>query len=256
MSMNQPPWNQQPNEVPSGYQPSRQGTVRARAQPVAKECRYRRSGTGRHGASFVPACRQLTRTSHTRRGRPRRIDPTARRGPARRGERRRLPPLEQRDPTVILFITATAHTLRAVLHPPAVRRCIQLDYRGAPRARCLIDGRPVATDPPRDATDAVHLLSTLVRTPGVAVTAVALLVKLEGGMAFTSALAALDAARIAWPDVPHLACLGPQPHVEAMIDDQFRAQLGGSDDRAERILDYPPGHFARARERARAKLNE
>ena len=67
---------------------------------------------------------------------------------------------------------------------------------------------------------------------------------------------ALDAVRIAWPDVPHLAYLGTQPDVEAMIDDQFRALLGGSDDRAERILDYPPGHFARARERARAKLKE
>src|SRR5262249_44097410 len=73
------------------------------------------------------------------------------------------------------------------------------------------------------------------------------------GMAFAPAL---DAVRIAWPDVPHLAYLGTQPDVEAVLDDRFRALLGGSDDRAERILDYPPGHFARARERARAKLNE
>ena len=41
-----------------------------------------------------------------------------------------------------------------------------------------------------------------------------------------------------------------------LFADRFRALLGGSDDRAERILDYPPGHFARARERARAKLKE
>jgi hypothetical protein len=161
-----------------------------------------------------------------------------------------------RELTGILVIAATAHTLRAVLHHRAVRRQIQLDYRGEPGARCLLDGRPVATDPPRDATEALHLVSTLVRTPGIAVSAVALLVKLDGGMAFAPALAALDAVRTAWPDVPHLACLGAQPDVEAMIDDQFRALPGGSDDRAERILDYPPGHFARARERARAKLKE
>jgi hypothetical protein len=256
MSMNQPPWNQQPNEAPSGYQSSRQGTVRVRSQPVPKGYRCGGSGSGRHGASFVPAPRRLTRTSHTRRGRPRRIAPTARRVPARRGGRRRLPPPEVRGLTGILVITATAHTLRAVLHHPAVRRRIQLDYRGEPGARCLIDGRPVATDPPRDATEALHLVSTLVRTPAVTVTAVALLVKLDGAMAFAPALAALDAARIAWPDVPHLACLGAQRDVEAMIDDQVRALLGGSDARAERILDYPPGHFARARERARAKLKE
>jgi len=153
----------------------------------------------------------------------------------------------------ILVIAATAHTLRAVLHHPAVRRQIQLDYREEPGARCLIDGRPVATDPPRDATEALHLVSTLVRTPGIAVTAVAVLVRLDRGMAFAPAL---DAVRIAWPDVPHLAYLGTQPDVEAVLDDRFRALLGGSDDRAERILDYPPGHFARARERARAKLKE
>jgi hypothetical protein len=146
-----------------------------------------------------------------------------------------------RELTGILVIAATAHTLRAVLHHRAVRRQIQLDYRGEPGARCLIDGRPVATDPPRDATEALHLVSTLVRTPGIAVTAVALLVKLDGGMAFAPAL---DAVRIAWLDVPHLAYLGTQPDVEAVIDDQFRALLGGSDDCAERILDYPPGHFA------------
>jgi hypothetical protein len=103
----------------------------------------------------------------------------------------------------------------------------------------------------------MHLVSALVRTPGITVTAVALLVKLDGEMAFAPALAELDAARIAWPDVPHLACLGTHPHVDATIDDQFRALLEGSDDdRAERILDYPPGHLARVRERARAKLME
>ena len=213
MSMNQPPWNQQPN-APPGYQPSGLGTVRARSQPAPKGCRCGGSGSGWHGASFVPARRRLTG---------------------------------------ILVITACAHRVRAVLHHRAVRRRVQLDYRGEPGARCLIDGRPVATDPPRDATEALRLVSTLVRTPGVAVAAVALLVKLDGAMAFAPAL---DVVRSAWPDVPHLACLGTQPHVEAMLDDQFLALLGRSDDRAERILDYPPGHFARARERARAKLKE
>ena len=252
MSMNQPPWKQQPN-APSGYQPSGQGTVMPQSQPVPTGRQCGGSRSGRLGASFVPARRQLARTSHTCRGRPRRVAPTARRGPARRGGRRRLPPSEVRELTGILVIAATAHTLRAVLHHRAARRQIQLDYRGEPGARCLIDGRPVATDPPRDATEALHLVSTLVRTPGIAVTAVAVLVRLDRGMAFAPAL---DAVRIAWPDVPHLAYLGTQPDVEAVLDDRFRALLGGSDDRAERILDYPPGHFARARERARAKLNE
>jgi hypothetical protein len=256
MRMQQPPWNQQPNEAPREDQPSWHDSATARSQPAPKRCRCGRSSTGQHDTSSVPACRQLTLTSHTPRGRPRRIDPTARRGPAGRCGRPRRPPPQARDLTVILAITATAHTLRAVLHDPAVRRWIQLDYRGEPGARSLIDGRPVATDPPRDATDALHLVATLVRTPGVAVTAVAVLVKLDDGVAFASGLAALDAARIAWPDVPHMACLGTQPDVEAVMDDQFRALLRESDDRAERILDYPRGHFARARERARVKLKE
>jgi hypothetical protein len=157
-----------------------------------------------------------------------------------------------RELTGILVIAATAHTLRAVLHHRAVRRQIQLDYRGEPGARCLIDGRPVATDPPRDATEALHLVSTLVRTPGIAVTAVALLVKLDGGMAFAPAL---DAVRIAWLDVPHLAYLGTQPDVEAVIDDQFRAT--GRIRRLRRANTRLPARpLRRARERARAKLRE
>jgi hypothetical protein len=39
-----------------------------------------------------------------------------------------------------------------------------------------------------------------------------------------------------------------------VMDAQVRALLRGSDDRAERTLDYPRGHFARARERAKAEL--
>jgi hypothetical protein len=157
---------------------------------------------------------------------------------------------------VILAITAAPHTLRAVVYDPAVRLRIQLDYRDEPGGRCLIDGRPISTDPPRDMADALHLVASLLTTPKVTVKAVALLVKLDDGAAFAPALAVLDAARIAWPDVPHLAWVGTQPNVEAPMDAQVRALLRGSDDRAERILDYPPGHFIRARERARARLNE
>jgi hypothetical protein len=158
--------------------------------------------------------------------------------------------------TAILAIAATSHTLRAVVLDHPVRLWIQLDYRSEPGARCLIDGRPVSIDPPRDATDALHLVAGLVKAPGVTITAVALLVKLDDGVAFPPALAAFDAARIAWPNVPHVAWLGTQPEVEAVIDAQVRELLRGKDDRAERILDYPRGHFIRARERARAQLKE
>jgi hypothetical protein len=158
--------------------------------------------------------------------------------------------------TVVLAITATPHTLRAVVCDPTVRLSIQLDYRGEPGARCLIDGCSVSTDPPRDATDALHLAASVITTPGVTVSAVAMLVTLDDGAAFGPALAALDAARLAWPDVPHRAWVGTQPDVEAMMVAQVRALLQGSDNRAERILDYPPGHFARAREQARAEITK
>jgi hypothetical protein len=102
----------------------------------------------------------------------------------------------------------------------------------------------------------LHLLASLIKTPGVMIAAVAVLVKLDDGVAFAPALAALDAARIAWPDVPHVAWLGTQPDVEAMMGPQLRALLRGSDDRTERILDYPRGHFAGAREPARAELKK
>jgi hypothetical protein len=159
--------------------------------------------------------------------------------------------------TAILAITATPHALRAVVRDPAVRLRIQVHYRGQPGARLLIDGRPVITcDPPRDASEALRLVATFVRTPGITVTAVAAVVKLEDGIAFGPAFAIIDAARIAWPGVPHVACLCTEPDVEAMMDDRVRALLRGSDDRAERILDYPRGHFARARARVRAELKE
>jgi hypothetical protein len=222
MRMEHTPWNQRPNEAPGHASPD--VAVAACSQPGPKGCRCGRS-TCRHGLGG-------------------------------RGGRPHRPPPQVRDLTGILAITATAHTLRAVLHDPAGRHWIQLDYRGEPGARCLIDGRPVSTDPPRDATDALHLVATLVSTTTFTVTAVALLVKLDHGVAFAPALAVLDVARIAWPDVPHLACLGTHPDVEAMMDDQLRALLRRSDDRAERILDYPRGHFTRARERARAELME
>jgi hypothetical protein len=264
--MEHSPWGQQPNEARPGYQQSWPGSAPRRSQRAPKRCRLdassvpgRRSVPDRQRAArWQCAChrRQLTLTAHTHRGRPRRIDAAARRAPAGRRGRPRRPPLQVRNLSGILGITATAHTLRAVICDPAVRRWIQLDYRGKPGARCLIDGRPASADPPRDAADALRLVATLLRARGVAVTAVALLVKLDHGVAFAPALAALDAARIAWPDVPHLACLGTQPDVEAVIDEQFRALLRGSDGRAERILDYPCGHFARARDRARAELTE
>jgi hypothetical protein len=224
MSMEQAPCNQRPNEASPACLAAWYCAVAAWSQPGPMGCRW-------------DCC-------------------TGRSGPGGLGGRPRRPPPKVQDSTGILAITATAHTLRAVLHGPAGRRRIQLDYRGAPGARCLIDGRPVSMDLPRDATGAMHLLGTLVSALGVTVTTLALLVKLDHAVAFEAALAVLDAARIAWPDVPHVACLGTHPDVDATMDDQLRALLRGSDDRAERILDYPRGHFARARERAKAKLTE
>ena len=155
--------------------------------------------------------------------------------------------------STILAITATPRTLQAVVRDPAVRLCIQLDFQGEPDARCLIDGRRVSTDPPHDATDALHLVAPFVSTLRVTVSAVALLVKLDDGVAFVPAFAAVDAARIIWPDVPHRVRFATELDIEAMMDDEVRALQRESDDRAERMLDYPRGHFARTRERLRTE---
>ena len=174
--------------------------------------------------------------------------------------------------SAILAITATASSLRGVVRDPVVRLWAQLDYRGARDARCLIDGRPVpALDSPGDAADALRLLARFVDARRIAVVAVAhhladggpehaeliddaLLVKLEDRVVLAPELAAIDAARVVWPDVPHIACFGIEPDVEAMMDRRARALLDASDDRVERMLADPRDYFARARERARAEV--
>jgi hypothetical protein len=174
--------------------------------------------------------------------------------------------------SAILAITATTSSLRAVVRDPALRLWVKLDYRGAPDARCLIDGRPdPAVQPPGNAVDALRLVARFVDARGIALAAVAhhladggpehaeliddaLLVKLEDRIALAAELAAIDAARAVWPHIPHLACFGTEPDVEAMMDRQARALLGASDDRIERMLADPRGYFARARERARAEV--
>lgn len=174
--------------------------------------------------------------------------------------------------SAILAITATTSALRAVVRDPAVRLWAQLDYRGVPDARCLIDGRPVtAVQPPGNVNDALRLVARFVDARGITVAAVAhhladgepehaeliddaLLVKLEDRVALAPELAAIDAARHVWPHVPHIACFGIEPDVEAMMDRQARVLLGGADDRVERMLADPRGYFARARERARAEV--
>jgi hypothetical protein len=174
--------------------------------------------------------------------------------------------------SAILAIAASASSLRAVVRDPAVRLWAQLDYRGVPDARCVIDGRPVpAVRPPGGAADALRLVVRLVDARAIAVAAVAhhvangepehaeliddaLLVKLEDRVALPPELAAIDAARAVWPHVPHIACFGIEPDIEAMMDRQARALLAVSDDRAERMLSDPRGYFVRARERARAEV--
>jgi hypothetical protein len=179
------------------------------------------------------------------------------------------------DMTAILAITATPHLLRAVVRDPVVRLCIQLDYRRRPGARCLIDGRPVPVlDPPRGATDALHLVAKLIRGRSITVAVVAhhladdqpghaeliddaLLVKVDDGLAFGPTHAAIDAARQDWPEVPHIGCFGGEPDIEAMMDRQARSLLlQPDDDRVERMLSDPRSYFARARERARLEIEE
>jgi hypothetical protein len=179
---------------------------------------------------------------------------------------------EERGMSAILAVTASVSSLRAVVRDPAVRLWAQLDYRGVPDGRCLIDGRPVpALQPPADAAEALRLVTRLVEARGIAVAAVAhhladagpehaeliddaLLVKLEDRGALAVELTAIDAARAIWPRVPHIACFGIEPDIEAMMDRQARALLGASDDRVERMLTDPRGYFARARERARTEV--
>ena len=172
----------------------------------------------------------------------------------------------------ILAITAGASSLRAVVRDPAVRLWSQLDYPGVPDARCLVEGRPVpALQPPAGAADALRLIARFVDARGIAVAAVAhyvadaepehaeliddaVLVKLEDRVALAPELAAIDAARAVWPHVPHIACFGAEPDIEAMMDRQARALLAASDDRVQRMLSDPRSYFARARERARAEV--
>jgi hypothetical protein len=174
--------------------------------------------------------------------------------------------------SAILAITATASSLRAVVRDPVVRLWAQLDYRGVADARCLIDGRPVPTlYPPDNVADALWLVARFTDARGIAVAAVAhhladagperaepvdeaLLVKLDDRVAQAAELAAIDAARAVWPQVPHIACFGTEPDVEAMMDRQARALLHASDDRVQRMLANPRGYFARARERARIQV--
>jgi hypothetical protein len=172
----------------------------------------------------------------------------------------------------IVAITASAYSLRAVVRAPPVRLRAQLDYRGVPDDRCLIDGRPVpAVPPPGNAFDALRLVARFTDARGIAITAVAhhladgapehaeliddaLLVKLEDRVALAPELAAIEAARAIWPHVPQVACFGSEPDVGAMMDRQARALLGASDDRVERMLADPRGYFARGRDRARAEV--
>jgi hypothetical protein len=176
--------------------------------------------------------------------------------------------------TAILAITATPSSLRAVVRDPTVRLWIQVDYRGEPGARCVIDGRPVpALDPPRDPTEALRLVARLVDARSLTVAAVAhhvaddrpehaeliddaLLVKLDDRVAPDPELAAIHAARTGWPHVPHIACFGTEPDIEAMMDRQARRLLQQLDDRTEQMLADPRGYFARARERARVEVEE
>lgn len=174
--------------------------------------------------------------------------------------------------TAILAITATPSSLRAVARDPVLRLWIQLDYRGTPDARCLVDGRPVPTmTPPDNVAGALLLVARFAEARGIAVAAVAhhladdgperaelideaLLVKLDDRVALAAELAAIDAARVVWPHVPHIACFGTEPDIEAMMDRQARALLHPADDRVERMLADPRGYFAGARERAQIEV--
>jgi hypothetical protein len=176
--------------------------------------------------------------------------------------------------TAVLAINVTPHTLRAVLRDPAVRLWVQLDYRDTPGARCLLDaGLLPALEPPRGPAEAVRLVAGLINARHIAVAAVAhhladvgpdyaeviddaVLVKLAHRVASAPTLAALDAARTAWPHIPHIACSGCSPDIEAMMDYQARRLLQHRDNRAEQMLADPRGYFARARERARTQIQQ
>jgi hypothetical protein len=175
--------------------------------------------------------------------------------------------------TAILAIDAKPQALRAVVRDPMVRLWIDLEYRGTPGARCLVDGRPVpALRPPDDVFDAVRLAAKLVEARRITVGAVAHRVDhawqqpaavIDDAVLDELAdhpgpvLDAVQGARATWPLVPHIACCGAGVDIEADMDRQARQLLSreaAEDNRAERMLADPRGYFARARERARREI--
>ena len=156
-------------------------------------------------------------------------------------------------------------SLRAEVRQPRLRLRIAAVDLGGRAARCLVDGHRVRVRPmARDAADAVRVVRDIVSARGIDVRAVeyrlihinaehvtseriddALVAELGKLTASTPGLAAqlavVEAARAAWPDAMHMAYFGADGEV---------------DDRADRMLADPRTYFARARERARAEIEQ
>jgi hypothetical protein len=192
--------------------------------------------------------------------------------------------------TAILAINLSRSSLRAVVRDPAVRLDVHIEHLGECGTRCLVDGRSIDfCSPPRDVNEAITLVAELVRTRGVVVAAVAhrisasdpgrpeaeliddgLIVKLGDlcdAAQLQSELGAVEAARVAWQNVPHVACFGgldAHAEADAVLDRQARALLRRAehgtvparegDDRAEQMLANPRSYFVRAREKARVEV--
>jgi len=139
----------------------------------------------------------------------------------------------------VLSLNPGSTSLKAVLRDPAPRLTAQIDRLGTPDARWTLEasGSPPETSPfVGDLPAAVRMLADRLHRDGVSVDAVAHRV-VHGGPTFTHPvvmddatrsaldaltawaplhmpgdLASIDAARAAWPDVPHVACFDTAFH--------------------------------------------
>ena len=183
--------------------------------------------------------------------------------------------------TTILIVSVGASSLHAVARDPAVQLRVDVTQVGQPDTRYVVDDRPIVGRPEaRDLTGAVNLVADLVRSRGLTVAAVAHRVGHDAAnhlvpeaiddalLAIVGELPDLSAvpvARLLWPDAAQIACYDDDEavayrRVRNLLRRPHRRSLAvtarDDDDRVGQMLTDPSGYFARARDRARAEVQQ